>query len=123
MKQGRRHRWVKLDHGMELCRDCGLEVMSDRIRGGGLGSCAGKACEHQNILALMELGPQDVGNRSPGDYFIACAGCGVMNGLEMLAHHSSATGKLTGWLFTCEVCRPRLADSTVILNPKEGTSE
>lgn len=128
MKQSRRHRWVKLDHGMEVCRDCGLEVMSDRIKGGGLGPCAGKACEHQNVLALMNLVPQDVGNVAPGNYFCACASCGVKSGLEMLAHHDSETGKMTGWLFTCERCMPALAGSKLVFVPeagaeKEGASE
>jgi len=106
-----------------VCRDCGLEVPTYRIKSGSHGQCAGKSCEHQHLLTLIDRIPQDVGNRYPGDYFCACVGCGTMIGLEMLAHHNSETGKVTGWIFTCEKCRPTLVDSQVIFIPKEGKED
>jgi len=123
MKESRRHRWIKCDVDQSVCRDCGLEIRSDRIKSGNHGPCAGKSCEHQNLLTLIDRIPQELGNRYPGDYFVACVGCGTMVGIEMLAHHNPMTNKVTGWLFTCENCRPTLADSQVIFVPKEVTVE
>lgn len=126
MKESRRHRWVSIGsypiadtRALSVCRDCGLEVATHRVKAGDLGPCAGKACEHQNILQLMDRVPQDVQNTDPGLYFCACVGCGTMIGLEMLAHRNPETGKITGWIFTCEKCRPTLADSRLIFTPKE----
>lgn len=123
MKESRRHRWIKCDVDQSVCRDCGLEIRSDRIKSGSHGPCAGKSCEHQNLLTLIDRIPQDVGNRYPGDYFVACVGCGSMVGIEMLAHHNPETGKVSGWVFTCEKCRSALVDSQVIFTPKEVTGE
>ncbi len=123
MKTSRRHRWVKIDVDQELCRDCGLEQRSDHVRGGGLGSCAGKACEFQHALTLSAQEGHDLGNRYPGDYLCSCVGCGAVSGLMMVAHHHPETGKMTGWVFECSSCLSVLKDSTVTFTPKEKSGE
>jgi len=127
VKKSRRHRWLEFTDGnkprMAVCRDCGLEIASQDIKSGGHGLCAGKACEHQHVLGLMNLGPQEIGIELPADSHIACMGCGTTIGLKMMAHRCADTSMITGWVFGCEACEPVLVDRGIVLAPKEEDSE
>ena len=119
MKTSIRHRWVPHPaKDWELCRDCGMEVASYRIKGGGLGECIGKACERQDRLSLISGDPQGVdtaGEQRP--LVMGCVGCGM--GIETTLHHRNPAGRVTGLLFSCNRCAGYLRDHAVVFVAKD----
>ena len=121
MKTSTRHRWIMLigagppSSNIRICRDCGLEIAPDHIKGGGLGECAGKACERQDRLPLISGDPQNVcGNLMPT---IACVGCGLA--AESILIHRNPASRMTGLLYTCLRCGSYLKDHAIVFVPKE----
>lgn len=126
MKESRRHRWLEFTDGNRprcaVCRDCGLETMTEKIKAGGLGECPGKMIEQQRGLSLISGDPQRLSNECTKDVLIACGGCGKPADM-MLAHHN-AKGEITGLLFTCGLCFLHLSDHEVIIRPRnKGESD
>ena len=60
-----------------------------------------------------------IGNRSGDEYRLACISCGSESGLNQVAHRNTQ-GQITGYVFTCQECKPVVFGSDLNLSTQQG---